>query len=69
MQVSGHPSEAKQAGAKQTTALDVITVGVVIARDTAKRIRWSERMNTILPRVTKPRSRHNYARTELVAKR
>jgi len=49
--------------------LDAITLGLVTARGTAKRTRRGEHTNAILQHVTKPRSRCNYARTELAVKR
>jgi len=67
-QASDHPSEVKQARAKLIYNTRCITLGVVTARSTAKRMCRNMRMNAILPFTAQPCSCGNYARMELVVK-
>jgi len=69
MQASVHSSEVKQAGAKLMYSTRRHHVRLGYRSRYSKRIRRSERMNVVLLRGAKPRSRRNYARTELAVKR
>jgi len=68
MQASLHSSEAKQARAKLMYNTRRHHVPRGYHSRNGKHIRWSERMNAILQRVAKMRSRRNCGQTDLAVK-